>query len=112
MADIVVRSPQTFDAAVSFVVVAVHIDKHLRRTAILCHVHCGHADQADARVRQLAFDQSFDLLAQGLAQTSPMVLDGTLLHPSPQGKTHENIRKWSGGLVPTCAIVARFGGSR
>jgi hypothetical protein len=58
---------QALETSIRFLVVAIHIHQHLRRPAIVGHMHRSHTHQPDARISQFAFHQSFDLLAQSLA---------------------------------------------
>ncbi len=83
MPDVTLRGDETFETALRLgVIVALDIDQYLRRSAVIGYQHSGHADQTDAWIAQFAFDQSFNLLAQGFAQTSAMILDPTLFHSS------------------------------
>jgi len=83
MPDVRLRCFQPFHAALGFLVVAFDLDENVRGAAVVGHLYAGHADQADARIAQFAFYQSFNLFAQGFAQSSTMMLDRTLLHDSP-----------------------------
>ena len=99
VANIFARRFQTLETLVGILVVAFHVHPDLRRTAIVRDMNRRHAHQADARIGQFAFDQRFDLFAQGLADPPAMIFEPALLHDSgTSGKTHENIRK-SGASV-------------
>src|SRR3984885_4820365 len=84
---------QAFKATFRFLIVAIHIDQNLRRPAIVGYMYSRDANQSDAWISQFAFHQGFNLLAQGLAQSSAMIFQPALFHPSPRSKTDENIRK-------------------
>jgi hypothetical protein len=96
--DIFARRFQSFYTPIGFRVVALHIHPDLGGSSIVRDMHRGHTHQADARVSQFPFHQSFDLFAKGLADPSAMVLQPTLLHDSTLGKTVENIRKLDAGV--------------
>src|SRR5579863_5383814 len=77
---------QTLDAPICVLIVPLHIDPNLRGPAIIGNVDGCYAHQPDARIGQLAFHQSLNLLAQGLAYSAAMVLEPTLLQTSPRIK--------------------------
>lgn len=102
MPNIFLGGVKSAHAALGFFVVAIDFDQNLRRPAIFGQLDSGNADQADARITEFAFYERLDLLAQGFAQSSAMMLYRTLLHKSPWIKTHENIRKTGVCVVVTC----------
>jgi hypothetical protein len=56
---------QPFEGGRGFVVVALHRHVHARGTGIIRQSHAADRSQADPRVSQLAFENGFNLLAQG-----------------------------------------------
>jgi len=63
MPDVRFRGIESFQAALSFLVIAFDIDQNLCGTTVIRHLHPCHTDQADARIAELALDKGFDLLA-------------------------------------------------
>ena len=64
---------QTFQTLIRILVIAFDIDPDFRGPSIVGHLHSGHAHQSDPRIRQFAFDQRLDLLAQGFAHPPAMI---------------------------------------
>jgi hypothetical protein len=103
---------QALETPLRFRVVAIHIHQNLRRPAIVGYMYSRYPHQPNARIRQFALHQRFDLLAQSLTQPPAMILDRALLHLSPRSKTHENIRKSVAGDGPEVLLSRtkeRFG---
>jgi len=83
MPNVTLRGNEAFETALGLgVIVALDIDQDLRRATVIGYQDSGHADQTDARIAQFAFDQGFNLLAQGFAQTPAMNFDRALFHSS------------------------------
>ena len=93
MPNILLGCEQALETSFCFLVIAIHIHENLRGTAIIGDDDRSYGRKSDSRVRQFAFHQGFDFLAQGFAQSSAMIFKSALFHHPPQGKTDENIRK-------------------
>jgi hypothetical protein len=100
MPDIFFGGEQALETSLCFLIVAIHIYENLRRPAIVGHMHRSYAHQSYARIRQLSFHQSLNLLAQSLAQPPAMIFEPALLHHLPRSKTNENIRKSTARVGP------------
>jgi hypothetical protein len=77
--DVFLRGRQAFQALIRIFVVTFHVDPHLRRTAIVGDVYCGHAHQSNSRICQFAFDERFNFLAQSFANSPAMIFEPALL---------------------------------
>jgi hypothetical protein len=86
------RCNQALHAALAFFVVPDDRNQHTRRSSIARKFYRCYRRQPDSRIRQLTFDNSFNLFPQGLAQALPMIFSATLLHTAPRNKTNEDIR--------------------
>src|SRR6266536_4703325 len=93
------RGHQSFQATLALFVTSVHRYENPRRARILGQLHSGHAGQPNTRIAQLAFDDGFNLLPQGLPQALTVVFCPSLLHAHLLDKTDENIRNRGQRLV-------------
>src|SRR5580658_7453776 len=79
-------SGKPLQTSLGFRIITIDKYTHLRRPPVIRNHHTAHAHQPNPRISQLAFHQSFNFLAQGLAYTTAMILEPTLLHTSPRIK--------------------------
>src|SRR5271157_1217532 len=94
MPHVVLRGGQTFQSTLGLSLIPGNVDHDASRTRVLGHDHRTDPGQADARITQFAFEDGFNLLANGLAQPSAMIFPPTLLQGIPRmEKTRKNIRK-------------------
>src|ERR1019366_1789900 len=92
--DIILGGGQPFEGALGLGFIAGNRNHDPSGTRVLSHDHRADAGQANARVGQLAFEDGFDLLADGLAQPPAMIFLPTMLHDIPRmEKTCKDIRK-------------------
>jgi hypothetical protein len=94
VAHIVLGRCQPFERALGLGLIPGDADHHASGTRVLGHDHRSDAGQPDARIGQLAFEDGFDLFADGFAQPAAMIFPPTLLQSSPRmEKTCKDIRK-------------------
>src|ERR1017187_740894 len=108
--DIILGSGQPFEGALGLGLIAGNRNHDPSGTRVLSHDHRADAGQPNARVGQFAFEDGFDLLADGLAQPPAMIFLPTMLHGMPRmEKTCKNIRKeaTSRELRAVCLLEAR-----
>jgi hypothetical protein len=63
-------------------------------------VNGSHANQSYARISQFTLNESFNLFAKSLSDSTAMMLEPALLQHFTSGKTVENIRKMVAGVAP------------
>jgi hypothetical protein len=74
---------QSLQRPFRFFVISIERYEDSRRARILGEHHAGDADQPNARVAKLAFDDGFDFLSQGFSEPFPMIFACALLHGFP-----------------------------
>jgi hypothetical protein len=74
---------QSLQRPFRFFVISVERNEDPRRARILGEHHAGNADQPNARVAKLAFDDGFDFLSYGFSEPFPMIFACALLHGFP-----------------------------
>src|ERR1700720_4311613 len=84
MPDIILGRGEPFERPVGLGFIAGNTDHDARGTRVLSHEHGADAGQADARIAEFAFEDGFNLFADGLAQPSAMILLATMLHGIPR----------------------------
>src|SRR5579864_2403423 len=82
MPDIAASWIQSFQALLCFFIATRSGDENPRRLAATLQMHLAHADQSDAGVAQLSFDESPQFLAQRLLQALTMMFLSPVFHSS------------------------------
>src|SRR2546423_5106212 len=108
MPDVSLRRLQAFQAFVRIFIAALNVHPNFRRAAIVGDMDSGNADQADARIGQLAFHQGFDLFAEGLADPPTMIFEPALLHSNAPRVKRLRISEIGLRCAARSAIVALF----
>jgi hypothetical protein len=82
--DIILGSGEPFERPLGLGFIAGNADHNPSRTRVLSHKHGADTGQADARIAEFPFEDSFNLFADGLAQPSAMIFLATMLHGTPR----------------------------
>src|SRR5690348_46443 len=102
MADEAAGRGQSGQGFLGFLLSALHRHQDVGGFAIRNQLDLGYIDQANPGIAQLAFQDGFDLLAQGLAQPLAAISQVALLRHGPTN-SKKNARGYqkSGGPTPT-----------
>ena len=87
------RRVQALHGSLRFLIASLHHNHYASGTGIVCQAHFADVHQANARIAQFAFDDGFNLFADGLSQPAPMMLYPSPLQLFPLMKTDEYTRK-------------------
>ncbi len=81
--NVILGGGEAFERTLGLGLIAGNADHDASGTRVLSHEHRADAGQADARIAKFAFEDGFDLFADGLAQPSAMIFLATMFQSTP-----------------------------